>query len=174
MRIEINLSNKAFYTLLALTGILLLAISVLAYNSNMQSGEPDIMGHSAGEINIEINGQVMSLQDAIDTGKFSSAGEYHEAKGPTNSGLRIQGLISGKKYLVHVYGNIRSDGSEIQPVGVKECDGEILSQTPPARVNWPDGGAPQSASFLITAPSSGCIEGFTDLKEVYMNAVSLG
>ncbi len=67
VKIEINITNKAFYTLIAIGILLVMILSVWAYQSNMRAGNPLIMGHSAGEIYVENSaGEIISLQDALD------------------------------------------------------------------------------------------------------------
>jgi len=67
IKLEINMTNKWLYSLIALGILLALGIGVCAYQSDMRAGDPLVMGHSAGEINVENSlGQVVSLQDALD------------------------------------------------------------------------------------------------------------
>lgn len=47
IKLEINLTNKWFYTFISLGAILLLAIGVFAYNSGKSAS---VFGHSAGEL----------------------------------------------------------------------------------------------------------------------------
>ena len=70
IKLVINISNKVLYTIIALFVFGVLGLFVYAYNSDMLAGNPSVMGHSAGEINVNISGEVMSLQEAIDQGKF--------------------------------------------------------------------------------------------------------
>lgn len=188
------MTNKWLYTLLAVSVLLVLPVSVWAYNSNMLIGNPSVMGHSAGEIdvknsagatvNLQINSDalatdIQTLQADIQTLQNDLAAlladnttvDIHEV-----SGTSISGLIPNKKYLVHVYGITTNKGNNVvtlNPIGVKDCVGGTLSQTPSIFINWHDGQAPQSASFIIDAPASGCISGFADGPVLYMNAVSL-
>lgn len=41
-------------------------IFAFAYNSNFQGGNPAVMGHSADEVAVNVSGNVMTLQQAID------------------------------------------------------------------------------------------------------------
>lgn len=53
--------------LIAVGIVLALGVGVYAYQSNMREGNPPVMGHSAGEINVENSaGEIVSLQDALD------------------------------------------------------------------------------------------------------------
>ena len=75
IKLEINMTNKWLYSLIAVGIVLALGVGVYAYNSNMRTGNPSIMGHSAGEINVENSaGEVVSLQDALDDLGGSSGG----------------------------------------------------------------------------------------------------
>jgi len=68
IKLEINITNKWLYSLIAFGILLALGVGVYAYQSNMRAGNPPVMGHSAGEINVENStGQVVSLQDALDS-----------------------------------------------------------------------------------------------------------
>ena len=64
MVIQINLSNKTFYLLVGSLVALCVAVVVIAYNS----GNPQVHGHGANEIIVTINGQQMTLQDAMEQG----------------------------------------------------------------------------------------------------------
>lgn len=72
-KIEINLTNKWIYSFIVLGVFLALCVGVWAYNSNMNSGNPSVMGHSSGEINVNVGGMVKTLQQAIDDGDFSAS-----------------------------------------------------------------------------------------------------
>lgn len=72
-KIEINLTNKGLYFFIFLGVFFALIVGVWAYNSNMNSGNPSVMGHSSGEINVNIGGTVKTLQQAIDDGDFSAS-----------------------------------------------------------------------------------------------------
>ena len=64
---NITMTNKWLYSLIAIGILLTLGVGVYAYQSNMRAGNPPVMGHSAGEINVENSaGEVVSLQDALD------------------------------------------------------------------------------------------------------------
>ena len=65
IKFEFSLTNKWFYSILAFGVLLVFGVSVWAYNSDMFQGNPQQMGHSGGEINVEINGEVINLQDAL-------------------------------------------------------------------------------------------------------------
>jgi hypothetical protein len=67
IKFEINMTNKWLYSLIAVGIVLALGVGVWAYNSDMRAGSPPVMGHSAGEINVEdSSGNIVSLQDALD------------------------------------------------------------------------------------------------------------
>lgn len=68
IKIEINMTNKWLYSLMVIGIFLALGVGVWAYNSDMRVGNPPVMGHSAGEINVENSTvEIVSLQDALDS-----------------------------------------------------------------------------------------------------------
>ena len=74
VNINIELTNKWLYTIITVGVLLALSVGVWAYNSDMRIGNPLVMGHSAGEINVENSaGQIVELQDALD-GLYISSG----------------------------------------------------------------------------------------------------
>lgn len=91
---------------------------------------------------------------------------------PTLSSLLEGSLIKseltpGATYWINVYGIATNKGTgtaTLGRVGVRECSGSSwLATTPLISVDWPDGNPPQSASFVITVPSTGCIRGVTGI-----------
>ena len=67
IKFEITMTNKWLYSLMAIGVFLALGVGVLAYNPDMMVGNPTVMGHSAGEINVENSTRgVVSLQDELD------------------------------------------------------------------------------------------------------------
>jgi len=111
------------------------------------------------------------------TGPQGPTGSFGLADARNVSGHQGTGLAPNKKYLVSVYGitaNRGQGGATLLPVEVKSCSGTVLATTGSYSVNWVDGNAPQTASFVITAPSSGCIQGFTDIGQAkHMMVVQL-
>lgn len=80
IKFEIIMTNRGFYSLITIGIVLTLGIGVWAYQSNMQAGNPAVMGHSAGEINVEnYAGEIVSLQDALDDLKFNNGATYVSA-----------------------------------------------------------------------------------------------
>ncbi len=75
VKIEINITNKAFYTIVTLGILLLIGGIVFAYHSR---ASPSIMGHSAEEIEVNVGGQLMSLQEAIDDGVIGGAKKVYD------------------------------------------------------------------------------------------------
>ena len=68
--VKIDLEKRDFIWA-GLVVVLLGAVFVVAYNSNMDVGTPSVMGHSAGEVDIDVTGDGVadkSLQAAIDAG----------------------------------------------------------------------------------------------------------
>ena len=93
---------------------------------------------------------------------------------PTSTTFLGSGSVSvltiGKKYLIHVYGITRSAGTGMHTMGSVRItqggvpgSGTLVAQTPTRYMNWPDGNVPQSAHFVITAPST-TIAGCTDYR----------
>ena len=72
IKLEINMTNKWLYSLIAVGIVLALGVGVYAYQSNMRAGNPSIMGHSAGEIHVEVRGQIKTLQEVIDLGNLGA------------------------------------------------------------------------------------------------------
>ncbi len=64
IKFEVNFTNKWFYTFIFVGVILLLAIGVFAYNSGKA---PSVMGHSGEEIMVSVNGQEVTLNDALNS-----------------------------------------------------------------------------------------------------------
>jgi len=90
IKFEINFTNKWFYTFIALGVVLVLAIGVFAYNSGKA---PNVMGHSGEEIMVSVNGQEVSLNDALSSISSSGFGDFlHNSNGyeVLPSGLIIQ------------------------------------------------------------------------------------
>jgi hypothetical protein len=93
----------------------------------------------------------------------------------------ITGLVSGKKYLVNVYGVTTNRGNGIATlVGVKVRNGAVvgigtlLAETGSSiNINWHDGQAPCNAGLIVTTTST-IINGTTDNQSArYMSAVQL-
>ena len=70
------MTNRWLYSLIAFGVLLALGIGVYAYQANMQEGDPPVMGHSAGEINVDISGTTKTLQKAIDDEDFKTEMEH--------------------------------------------------------------------------------------------------
>ncbi len=60
IKLEINLTNKWLYSLIAVLIVLALGVGVWAYKSGVS---PSVMGHSAEEIEISVGGQTKLLND---------------------------------------------------------------------------------------------------------------
>ncbi len=61
MKFEVNIDKKYFFILLGTILILAGAIYGYAYDGS----EPEVMGHSGNEINVDFNGQPKLLNDAL-------------------------------------------------------------------------------------------------------------
>ena len=66
--IQIKFSNKTAYTLIAIAVLLIGLGVVFAYRSGSQ---PSVLGHSAEELEVNISGTIMTLQQAINQGNLS-------------------------------------------------------------------------------------------------------
>ena len=65
MKININLTNKWVYTLVAILSCLILVAVVYSYTDSIG------VGHDATSVGVVINGQIKSLQQAINDGNFN-------------------------------------------------------------------------------------------------------
>ena len=106
---------------IVLGGLLLLAIGVYivnAYDINMDAGTPNVMGHSSGEIHVDLDNDGVfdkTLQQAIDDGDFSGSGPAVETDpevGTVNDGGWCVGDSAGVvqcnqpfPFLIEVAGN---------------------------------------------------------------------
>jgi hypothetical protein len=109
--VRIEISNKAAYTIIAVVILLIAAGIVYAYHSGSQ---PSVFGHSAEELEVNVGGQVMTLQQAIDDGSLGGGFldvSYHDT---TSSSFTCPG---GKKVL--------SCWSYINPGGSPVCGVDI-------------------------------------------------
>ncbi len=91
MKIEINFSNKIFYTLVILTTLVLLGAGVYAYTKSIPSP-----GHGADTILISINGQEKTLQEAITTGDLGSGGSCYTNWGSQTCAAGYAAVLTGK------------------------------------------------------------------------------
>jgi hypothetical protein len=73
----------------------------------------------------------------------------------------ISGLTIGKKYLVSVYGVTINKGNGIATLGQVRLtqgttpgSGTLIAATGTVSINWHDGQAPHTASFVVTAPNT--------------------
>jgi len=73
INLSIKFGNKTFYTLIAIISLLIIAGVVYAYHSGSQ---PSVFGHSAEEIEVEVGGTTMTLQEAVDSGILGSGGGF--------------------------------------------------------------------------------------------------
>lgn len=62
--IQVNISNRAAYTIIAITLILLVSGITIAYRSDQI---PSVLGHSAEELEVNVSGAIMTLQQAINS-----------------------------------------------------------------------------------------------------------
>lgn len=136
MKIELNITNKFTFVITALALILVVSIVVYAYGAT----DPTIHGHSQSEI------------EPAETFVVNSN--------------RIDTLTPGKKYLISVHGVTDSKGLGSQTLAkssIKECISvSVLAETPNKNIVGPYGNAPITVNFIITAPTSGCIDSFLD------------
>lgn len=83
------------------------------------------------------------------------------------NGSVVSGMKAGSRYLVSVHGNVRSGSTGYMWQGntrIENCYYRlvVLDQTNQVWMNWPDGEAPITVDFIITAPSGGCIRAKID------------
>ena len=72
--VTINIGRKEAIFFGVIILVFVVAGLAVAYDSNMRAGNPPVMGHSAGEVNVEnSDGEIVSLQDLIDAGGFGEA-----------------------------------------------------------------------------------------------------
>ena len=74
MKININISNRGVYTFIAV--MLILVVAGIAYAATDKSGA----WHSSNTIEVSVDGNTKSLQEAIDAGDFSAGIGTIEAK----------------------------------------------------------------------------------------------
>ena len=68
--ININIQKKDLFLLGAVMVFLVGVSFVIAYNVNGIGGVPSVMGHSADELEVNISGAIMTLQEAISQGSL--------------------------------------------------------------------------------------------------------
>jgi len=76
VKLNLTLSNKTAYTLIAILTILTATLVAYAYNSG---GPPSVIGHSADEVAVNIDGTEKTLQQAIDAGDFSGGAPAYDS-----------------------------------------------------------------------------------------------
>ena len=91
VNININIQKKDLWLFSAITMFLIGVGFVIAYNANMNSGAPPVMGHSAGEINVnDSSGKIVSLQTYIDKGGGCSFGAWQDV-----TSVALAGAVQG-------------------------------------------------------------------------------
>jgi hypothetical protein len=114
IKFEINMTNRWLYSLIVVGILLALGVGVYAYQSNMRTGNPSVMGHSAGEIHVEVGGEIKTLQEAIDEGGFMgsdvkwtpvqiSLGSLRYAAGTSTYNIPKDIPVSAKEILIYVW-----------------------------------------------------------------------
>tara|TARA_Y100000034_G_C6608383_1_gene264886 strand:+ start:70 stop:537 length:468 start_codon:yes stop_codon:yes gene_type:complete len=88
MKLEVNVSKKYAFMILAAVLIVGGVLGVIAYNSGL---DPDVMGHSDNEIHVDLDGDGTydkTLQEAIVAGDFGGGGApaltFYSAGGDKN------------------------------------------------------------------------------------------
>jgi len=115
IKFNITMTNKWFYSLITVSILFALGISVYAYQFNMRTGSPSIMGHSAGEINVENSaGEIVGLQEALsgDNDILSSCQicrRYADANGRASAQWVCADF--GNELLTDFVGDVNSDDS---------------------------------------------------------------
>jgi hypothetical protein len=74
MKIEVNVTKSRMSLIIGIIFIIGGIVLGYAYNSNFNSNSANapVFGHSADELNVNIDGQIMTLQEAINQGKLGS------------------------------------------------------------------------------------------------------
>lgn len=148
MKIEVNLSKKYFFVIL---GVILLVGGLMlsyAYDSNFQGGNATMMGHSADEINININGQVMSLQQAFNSGFIGNV-----TTGATVDNHDIIWLNNASSKALTPANNVWTLYNATSLLGLTSTPKEIIIQQ-----KWDTGQAPGSYSAFALCRNSGCMQ----------------
>ena len=79
VKININIQKKDLWLISAIFVFLLATGLVVAYNANMDAGQADVMGHSAGELHVENStGSVITLQELVDQGGIGGSCGWKE------------------------------------------------------------------------------------------------
>ncbi len=142
MKIEINLTNRLFYSIIA--GFILLGLGAVVYAYGTSS--PSTFGHSAGEIQVTINGQSQSLQSALNS--LGSGG-----KGMLNCTTII--ATSGSAVTPSVTANCPADRN-VTGGGCSTGFNTWDSYTYPATNGWTCVGHGFGGDFTITAYAVCC------------------
>ena len=77
MEFVIKMTNKVFYSFVAVVVCLFVGVGVYAFTDD-NSGIPSEMGHSSDEILVEIGGELLGLQSAISGGRIVSDVEVED------------------------------------------------------------------------------------------------
>jgi len=119
IKLEINMTNKWLYSLIAVGVVLALGVGVYAYQSNMRAGNPPVMGHSAGEINVENSaGEIISLQDALDEISVSKwESDWIAVK---NKKVYVNGAVDEKGNLINLNHNLGTSSVMVQVLYAKD------------------------------------------------------
>jgi len=149
--VQINISNKAAYTLLFLVLVVAGFVTVKAF---VYTSIPN-PGHGADQVWIAIADQEMTLQDAISNGLLGSSGSSIEIQSTTNS-TTLCSLTVGKTYQVTVYGtNDNGHDNEASYTTSVRVNGVRASID---INNHPDGTAGVSLPLVVVADTSGCVK----------------
>lgn len=62
LKVELHFTNKWLFTFLVIGLVLVLSFGAWAYDSG---STPDVFGHSAGEVEVAYDGELVTLQEAI-------------------------------------------------------------------------------------------------------------
>ena len=72
MKLEVNISKRYVFAIIALLVVFGVVLGAYAYNSN--PANPSLFGHSANEVEVNIGGTNYGLQDAITGGRIGGIG----------------------------------------------------------------------------------------------------
>lgn len=154
MNISIIISNKVFYTFLLFCALTIISSVVVAVSYAQPGPDP---GHKATEVWIQLaDGREMTLQDAISNEEFGGQEVVQETRVIMGTS-QISGLTPGKRYLVSVYGHAEDSAG----ISIMTCGNSPSLLATTGSFGHTGRAGSESAVLEITAPSNGCISGFT-------------
>ena len=112
LNFSITLTQRVFYSIIALGVLLFVALGagiyVYAYNSG---GPASVVGHSSEEVDVNIGGTIKTLQQAIDNGDFSSSVWTQSGNNIYYNNGNVGVGTSSPTEKLEVAGNIKASGT---------------------------------------------------------------